>query len=137
MENLARKWLRTTDNRLSDYAGFCLDLADEVGKWLDEQDIDNALLWIASSSHEWNTITAHYKSITYKWVYHAVILSDGLVHDAWLDKSLPIDEYLATVFPNQTVKIEQRRDKSDIINEETRHNGVLVARRRRHEHRLK
>ena len=104
--NLARQWARTTKTDLDDYDGQCLELANDVGRWLDDKGMTNDLVYIESPKE--STLVAHYPSGDQRWYYHAVILSGRLIHDGWLEEALPKRQYFAQVFPGQRARVEYR-----------------------------
>lgn len=134
MENLALRWLRTTKNSLDDFDGQCMELVDEVGRWLTKKGIPHSILWIESASAPevmWSsTIVAHYPNNEQHWGYHVVILSKGLIHDAWLRDPLPQRQYFARVFPDQRVRVEHRTSKhGDLTLTEIRRSGRTISRK--------
>lgn len=77
-----------------------------------------------------STITAHYPNNEQHWGYHVVILSKGLIHDAWLHDPLPQRQYFARVFPDQKVRVEHRISKlGNLTLTEIRRDGRVISRK--------
>lgn len=133
MENIALRWLRTTRSGLDEFDGQCMELVDEVGRWLKRKGISHSVLWIESASASdviWSPIIAHYPNEEQHWGYHVVILSKGLIHDAWLHDPLPPRQYFARVFPDQKVRVEHRTSKlGDLTLTEIRRGGRVISRK--------
>ena len=127
--DLATKWLQEAGNRLRVFEGWCLDLADEVGKWLWRQGIESLLVYIEPTVGGGIPVVAHYSSGSRRWKFHAVLFADGLIHDAWLGEALDPKRYFATVFPGQELRVEYRGDdpRRDFERAETWRNGKLVS----------
>lgn len=131
MENLAKAWLREAGHSLGEFDGYCLDLADEISQWLGKRSIAHTTLWIGPASHGFGWITAHYPRRKYEWTFHVVVRSGGLVHDAWLREPMPLPEYLAKVFPDQSVVVEHRDPAGEVILTEVRREGNRLPSRSR------
>lgn len=76
--NLATQHLKTHNETLADYDGFCGELANAIIR-----DEDHTL-WVEGDI---------------PWKYHMVCLRDGLVHDGWCEgDALPPREWLVKMF---------------------------------------
>lgn len=107
--NLALAYLAHSGETLGDYDGFCMELVDQVQQW---KGLERGTLWIEDS--EGGVLTPPARQT--RWKYHAVLVVDGLVHDAWHPEVLPVAEYLEQVFPNHprlSVELDGERIKAD------------------------
>ena len=124
--NYASEWLRRHKATLDEFDGLCLDLSGEVGSWLDTRRIAHETLWIESAHG--GSVRAAYPDREMVWNYHAVILSKGLVHDAWLGGDpVPLRKYLADVFGSQRLRIDHLHDGETMFTE-IRRCGRLLSR---------
>lgn len=80
--NLATQYLRDHNETLKDYDedGLCGELANEVQK-------------ITPHSHIVGVSGVGVFDTT-AWTYHTVVMVDGIIHDAWRKKVLPLEEWL-------------------------------------------
>lgn len=69
------------ETSLAEWDGYCLELVNALLRIYPYGDI----LWVEPMDGQ--------------WTYHAVLVLDGIVHDAWHPGAmLPPEEYVATVF---------------------------------------
>lgn len=78
--NLAREYLRSTGQTLRDFPGLCGELANEFQK--------------ATPNSQLVSVSGIGVFDTTAWTYHTVVMIDGIVHDAWRRRALPLKEWL-------------------------------------------
>jgi hypothetical protein len=128
MVDLETAWLGRAGETVADYDDLCQDLAEEVSSWLARIGRKHRILNIESSLAL--PITAFYHGGERLWSYHAVILADGRIHDAWLGASAKPKEYFSTVFGGQRLDVEHRNRKGNLVLVEEWRSGRLVRSRR-------
>lgn len=100
-DNLSLRFLEEESEELVSYDGFCMELADSVMKWLDKQGKKSCLVYIDSPEERyiwWESGMV--------WNHHAVVLCDGLLHDAWHPEPLAVEEYLSRWLPFSAIDVE-------------------------------
>jgi hypothetical protein len=78
--NLAREYLKSSNQTLRDFPGLCGELANELQKVT-----PNSQLVSVSGIGVFDTTA---------WTYHTVVMVDGIIHDAWRKRPLPLKEWL-------------------------------------------
>jgi hypothetical protein len=101
MVNLARKFLEEKGEDLEDYDGYCLELVDDILKWLGPEREARAEIMYMDVPYLGDLHPSCVQVVG--WRCHAVLFMDGLVHDAYLEEALPVDKYLRTMFPHNNV----------------------------------
>jgi hypothetical protein len=97
---------KDADEARYDYDGCCLDFADRLQHWLDEKQLPNRLLYFERNYKRDGDGPLSPSSLDARWRFHAAVECEGLVHDLWLDRALPLPEYLKAMFPGQRVQCE-------------------------------
>lgn len=80
MTNLARQYLEDTGQTLRDFPGLCGELANELHKVT-----PNSQIVSVSGIGVFDTTA---------WTYHTVVMVDGVIHDAWRKRPMPLTEWL-------------------------------------------
>ncbi len=80
--NLAKEYLKSSGQTLRDFPGLCGELANELLKVT-----PNGQIVSVSGIGVFDTTA---------WTYHTVVMVDGVVHDAWRKRPLPLKEWLKT-----------------------------------------
>ena len=78
--NLAHEYLKSSGQTLRDFPGLCGELASELAKVTPNSQI------VGVSGIGLFHTTA--------WNCHIVVMVDGVVHDAWRKRALPLKEWL-------------------------------------------
>lgn len=118
-KNISRLWLKVNNKSLKEYTGMCLDLAYDVGKWLEKKKISYSHVTIEPIDS--NTLRAQYPDAKFIWIYHVVLMLNGFIHDPWLEKPVPVMDYVSRIFPDQKIELEYRKSvNGDIVSVETR-----------------
>jgi hypothetical protein len=78
--NVALDYLNETDDELPAWNGWCFDLTDVVGQWLDKKGVRYHRVWI--------------DLLNYRWKYHAAVVIDGMAHDPWFPEVVPVAVWL-------------------------------------------
>jgi len=95
--NRAREYLDSVGEPIAQYEGFCLELADEVLWFINDDSAQIIYLDAPNGGVLFPTVSRS------RWSYHAAVFLDGLVHDAWLEEALPVKDYLRKMFRNDTI----------------------------------
>lgn len=106
MENLLQKWLKENKYDLEDFNGQCLNLVQRATDWLSQKEISHDILMIKSMDTYLSVVANYPPNIKYYWRYHFVIISNDVIHDAWLNDPLPKNQYFELVFPNQELQVD-------------------------------
>lgn len=78
--NLAHQYLKSSGQTLRDYEGLCGELANELQK--------------ATPHSHLVSVSGIGVFDTTAWTYHTVVMVDGIIHDAWCKRPLPLKEWL-------------------------------------------
>lgn len=126
-KNLCLRYLESIGEDLDNYWCYCDTLANEVIDWATQREglnVDG--LWIKRANgylYPKSLCRTKHKETT--WVYHAVVLYRGRVHDPWFPKLLHVPTYLSRNFPSaKRILLSSLWSKEDdqkvAINEEGR-----------------
>jgi hypothetical protein len=86
--NRATEYLKRHGETVADWEGNCGSLADKI------QEHGDDMIWVEGAGIQWR--------------YHMVVLSGGLIHDAWCDgDALPLPEWLAKMFGEEWVEVSK------------------------------
>lgn len=78
--NLATQYLRDHNETLKDYEGLCGELANVIAK-----DIPDSKIVYVGGPAVFDTTA---------WTYHMVVMVEGVIHDAWRRRAMPLAEWL-------------------------------------------
>jgi hypothetical protein len=79
-----------------------MEFVDDFGRWLDEKGIESHHIWIENN----RAMFLVPRVGVWEWTYHAVVVISGMVHDPWLSRAMPMGEYFANMFPDQTLHVD-------------------------------
>jgi len=94
MLNWSKAYLEKFNLKIEDYELQCLRLCVEVKYWLTTQKIKSSIKFVQSKSN----LESRFGAI---WGYHAILIVDNYVHDAWCDLVMHIENYNSYMFPEQ------------------------------------
>ena len=101
MRNIVRQYLKEENETLDEWLDLCIELADQVLHWCDRHKIEAEAITLTPMDEK-----IFHSPVGEGWALHQVILSQGLIHDAYIERPMKIGRYLQKLFPNQRVKIE-------------------------------
>ncbi len=101
MRNVVRQYLKDEGSTVGEWVDLCIELADAVLHWCDRHGIEAEAITLSPVDEK-----IFHSPVGEGWAIHQVILSGGLIHDAYCERPMSVRRYLQRLFPNQRVLVE-------------------------------
>jgi hypothetical protein len=107
-------WLERKNLSINNYTFLCLELANDVSRWLKQKHVEHHIAYIENVYND--NLFATYFNNEWVWKYHAIIMSKGFVHDAWFGKPLMLSTYIKDIFQKQDLRITHygKKEKEEL-----------------------